>query len=121
MRSNADALMHDIVSIAQAAVVWKNTPEQIGGQSNGPCREKTGCYTGINFKKLGYVEKGSPFRWENANGQFFITERNEALGVRGCNTAFGNNLLIEQRGMSDDTIVIVERTLSVDKQCTRNE
>ncbi len=118
VRSNSDALIQDIVTIAKYARVWKEKPEQLGGQPFGGCKLDAKCFQGVNFKKLGYGQKGSPFRWGNVNGDYYLTERKEGLGVKGCNTTFGNTVLMEFRGADPDSIVIVFKYVGSDFECS---
>ena len=118
VRSNADVLVHDAIEIGKSAIVWKEKAHQFGGQEPGACRYDPSCFGGINFRKLGYKEKGNPFRFENPNGEFHIVERKDAYGLKACNRDYGNTFIVEFRGIDPDSIVLVQKAIGVDYKCS---
>lgn len=117
-RANADVLVQDVIEIAEDAITWKLSPAQFGGQENGKCKADPACFQGLNFHKLGYGEKGNPFRYEGPDGTFRLVERKDALGIKACNTRNGNKFIVEFRGVNPDSIVLVSSAIGTDYGCT---
>lgn len=103
--------------MAEDAITWKLAPAQFGGQKNGTCKADPSCFQGLNFHKLGYGEKGNPFRYEGPDGTFRIVERKDALGIKACNTRNGNKFIVEFRGVNPDSIVLVSSAIGTDYNC----
>lgn len=117
-RANADVLVQDVFEIAKDAIAWKLSPAQFGGQKDGSCKASPSCFQGLNFRKLGYGEKGNPFRYEGPDGTFRLVERKDALGVKACNTRNGNKFIVEFRGVDPDSIILVASAIGTDYECT---
>lgn len=72
-KSNADALVQDLVRMANDAQAWKQKPAPFGGQAAGANKTDADNFVGLtNFGQLGYGGT-SATSYTNLNGTFTLT------------------------------------------------
>lgn len=104
IKSNSDALIQDMVRIANDAQAWKQKPAPFGGQPDGAAKTNPTNFTGATLTALGYAEDANN-DYTNLNGVFTITQANDAgLVIYGCNDIRNNSVTITVTGIDDTTI-----------------
>jgi hypothetical protein len=85
-KSNADALVNDVVRIASDAQAWALKPAAFGGGANS--------FTGLDFGDLGYVATGGIYT--NLNGEFELSGiAAGTVTITGCDAQAGfDNLVV---------------------------
>lgn len=104
IKSNSDALIQDMVRIANDAQAWKQKPAPFGGQADGPAKVDPANYTGATLIALGYSDPDADGDYENLNGVYTITGAAAGLTIVGCNDIRNNSATIVVTGIDDGTI-----------------
>ena len=120
IKANNDAIIQDMVRMANDAQAWKQKPAPFGGQAeNGPPDTQKidpANYTGASFTFLGYAEVGGIYT--NLNGSFKLTPAATGLTIDGCNPTKDNHATIVVNGLSDADITNTDVDLGTNTTCT---
>jgi len=104
IKSNSDALIQDMVRIANDAQAWKQKPAPFGGQADGAAKESISDYTGVTMNALGYADTLDALTYNNLNGWYVIAP-GDPLTITACNGLKDNQAILEVRGIDDRSIV----------------
>lgn len=106
IKSNSDALIQDMVRIANDAQAWKQKPAPFGGQAEGAAKQDPANYTTASLVALGYAETApSSGFYQNLNGFYSLTAAAAGLTITGCNGLKHNRAIITVDGLTDQDIV----------------
>ena len=103
-KSNADALVNDVVRIASDAQAWNLKPAAFGGGA--------GAFTGLSFEQLGYVSDASGV-YQNLNGEFQLSGiAAGTVTITGCDeqTTFDNLIVASITGTAPTDIATTVST-----------
>lgn len=108
IKANADAMMQDMVRIANDAQAWKQKPSPFGGQQDDTPTEATikatpADFSGAGFVELGYAEVAENI-YENLNGRFAIVPSTASTVITGVNLVKGTCVSITLNGITDANI-----------------
>jgi hypothetical protein len=102
IKSNSDALIQDMVRMANDAQAWKQKPAPFGGQAEGAAKADSSDYTGASFIALGY-SGATATQYTNLNGTYTIGVL-DPLTITGCNGLKKNSATITVDNVSDTGI-----------------
>ena len=109
IKSNSDALVQDVVRMANDAQAWKQKPAPFGGQQPAdcaadPCAEPD--FSGLDdLNQLGYFTDTAIYT--NLNGTYTIQAAGGAAGVQisGYSARYDNCVRVTVTGITDNDIV----------------
>ena len=104
-KSNADALVNDVVRIASDAQAWNLKPAAFGGGA--------GAFTGLSFEQLGYVSALGVYT--NLNGEFQLSGiAAGTVTITACDeqTTFDNLIVADITGTAPTDIATTVSTAS---------
>jgi len=103
VKSNSDAMMQDLVRMANDAQAWKQKPAPFGGQGE-PESSDLDNFSGLTLAELGYPAVGGTYT--NLNGDYtLVGATGTGLDLQASNTKFNNTNRIFVCGVTDTTIV----------------
>ncbi len=102
-RSNADAILQDVLRISADAQLWKLTPEIFGGSPDADKSDRAD-YSDVDFFGLGYGAGAFDADcYKNSNGEYVLFPSNSGLGIMGTSVINGNIVAVVVTGsMTDD-------------------
>jgi|SRR5690606_35463480 len=105
IKANSDALVQDMVRMANDAQAWKQKPAPFGGQVDaaGSVKSAPADFRTATFPVLGYQEVGTGV-YENLNGQYALSADSDGLTITGVNAQYGTCASIVVDGLTDGDI-----------------
>ncbi|MEZ4696884.1 MAG: hypothetical protein R2832_10755 [Rhodothermales bacterium] len=103
IKANSDALVQDMVRMANDAQAWKQKPAPFGGQAEGAAKVDPTDFTGADLAGLGYEEDANN-NYTNLNGSYEVALNGTTLLIHGCNQTKGNYVRLTVDGLSDGDI-----------------
>ena len=117
IKANSDALVQDMVRMANDAQAWKQKPAPFGGQAEGAHKNVVADFTGATMDSLGYSTGGDGV-YENLNGSFTLEYTTSELTLHGCNDVKDNYVKLQVTGLSDTNIINSQVDLGTNTACT---
>lgn len=115
VKANSDAMLQDLIRMANDAQAWKQKPAPFGGQT-GAAKTDLDNFTGISWDGLGYDSTAAGI-YENLNGGYAFTEAATSLTLFGCNPIQQNSVQIVVTGVTDGDITRGDVSLGSNANC----
>ena len=120
IKANSDALVQDMVRMANDAQAWKQKPAPFGGQTDDAAladKNAASDFRTAAFTNLGYAEDAAG-NYTNLNGTYSVAGTASELTITGCNLLKHNRVVIEVVGITDQDIEQTSLLLGTDTATT---
>jgi hypothetical protein len=108
--ANYDAMLNDIVRMAEDARVWKSKPELMGGSSDH-LKSTQSSFAGVNFANMGYsaekVYGDGGECYANINGEFELIGFFGGLAIIARNVAHETFVVGVLTGSKEDGLQVI--------------
>ena len=103
-KTNADALLQDVLRMSADAQSWKLRPQMFGGSPDAEKNDNDN-FSDVNYFGLGYTSGAVDADcYRNSNGEYVLFPMETGLGIMGISVTNGNVVAVVVTGSTNDDV-----------------